>query len=199
MATGLFIWPRWLRPISPIVLLATGHHVTTPQPAPPVDGIPRVPTPDSCRQSNELTEYKPAEYQRTVEFLEYLKRQQPATVNGPDGFDISKGRLPVVDRVLSYVAPDGLTITDVNDRSTHPYTQATLGSALRRRRSRAFTSFVHLGYIYGAGHPQYSRLTYEPIPNGVVVCLAGWYHMTFLRYDSRLQLAKLDYVQDETE
>jgi hypothetical protein len=152
---------------------------------------------DSCGGDSVLGEYQPARYRPVVDFLEYLKRQQPATV-GVAGFDPTKGRMPSVDTVLSFIAPEGLTVTDANDSGVREYTPAALRRALARRTSRAFGTFVHLGYIYGQSHVG-SELTYRTLPDGVLVCMSDWYRLTFFRRGPRLLLRRIGYVMDETE
>jgi hypothetical protein len=138
----------------------------------------------------------PGGYQRAVEFLNYIK--MPAE-DAKGGFDLSKGRFDDLARVVSYVSEHGLTLFDVNDSATTHVGRDTLDQQLRHRTGRGFEMLVHLSHIYAQPYPQYSRLTYQLRPNGIVVFLSDWYRLTFERENGQLRLTRLDYTELEGE
>lgn len=148
----------------------------------------------TCRQ-DRVTPPKMAA--RALEFLDYIR--QPGATDSSGAFDASKGRFGNVDRVLSYIASDGLTISDVNEPGPRHFPMGALKSALTGRRGDAFITLVHLGYLYAMNLPQYSQLTFAPTSNGVLACLSGGYHLRFQSQHGALQLYELDYLAEENE
>ena len=138
----------------------------------------------------------PGAYQRAVEFLNYIK--MPAE-DAKGGFDLSKGRFDDPARIISYVSERGLTLFDVNDSTTTHVGPDTLNQQLRHRSGRGFEFLVHLSQIYAQPYPQYSTLTYQLRPNGIVVFVSDWYRLTFERENGQLRLTRLDYTELEGE
>jgi hypothetical protein len=137
----------------------------------------------------------PPAYKPVVEFLQYLKNSGER--DGGFGFDSTRGGSWKADEVLSFISRDGVTLYDINDKSTRRLTRVQLQRALSQRGNKTFTRFVHLGYIYAQPYPQDSTLIYEPRKNGVVVKVAGWYRLTFTRESGTLKLNKLEYLMVE--
>lgn len=77
---------------------------------------------------------------RDVQLAEYLRREQPAT-------GTTAGRIPDVDSVLAFIAPDGLMMTDSTEHTVHRYSAASLRTALRRHwaTSAAKSPTSHIG------------------------------------------------------
>ena len=138
----------------------------------------------------------PKDYQRAVEFLDNIK--WPAE-GAQGGFDLSKGHFDNPARTASYVSEHGLTLYDINDGKTTRVSRDTLERQLRNRAGRGFEMFVHLGHIYAQPYSQYSALSYRLLPKGIIVYVSSWYRLTFERENARLQLVRLNYLEQEGE
>lgn len=140
----------------------------------------------------------PAADRPALEFLQYLKNSGERD-GGGSGFDETHGGNWKAEELLSFISRNGITLYDINDKSTRRLTRAQLQLALSKRGNKTFTSFVHLGYIYSQPYPQYSTLIYQPRKNGLVINVAGWYRLTFMTEDGKLKLNKLEYLTLEGE
>ncbi len=139
----------------------------------------------------------PTAYRPVIQFLQYLKNS--GEHDGDSGFDQTLGGNWKAEELLSFVSRNGVTLYDINDKRTRRLTRMQLQRALSQRGNKTFTSFVHLGYIYAQPYPQYSTLMYEPRKNSVVVNVASWYRLTFIREDGTLKLNRLEYLMMEGE
>jgi hypothetical protein len=138
----------------------------------------------------------PPEYRTTAEFLEYLKpAREPAS-----GFEASVAPRWDIDRLLSFIASDGFTATDLNRNGGKPRRVSIkeIRSAVASRKGPTFSTLAHLGYIYGQPYKQYSELHFQPMAaGGVVVKLADWYQITFARQADALKVTRIDYLMRE--
>jgi hypothetical protein len=136
----------------------------------------------------------PPEYAVTAEFLEYLKPAKEV----PGGFSLAVAPKWDVDRLMSYLASTGLTVSDVNRGGKAGRLSAKqVRDSVTGRKGQAFQMLVHLGYIYAQPYKQYSELAFEPQSDGVVVHVADWYRLTFARQAGSLNLGGLDYLMRE--
>src|SRR5262245_23766779 len=103
------------------------------------------------------------------------------------------------DSVLSYFVQDGITFHDINGDTTWHLSAAALQDELTRRRGAAFDMLLHLGYIYSQPYPQYSKLSFAQDAKQLVVQVAGWYQLTFVRRGVSWRVAKVEYLQLEDQ
>ena len=138
----------------------------------------------------------PPAYERTHEFLEYLKQ----TKDIGNSFDARDARRWDATQLLAFMAADGIATTDVNagEKLVH-YSPKQLRAAIKNRKGAAFQMLAHLGHIYAQPYIQYSELSFEPTGDGVVVHVANWYRLTFALQADKLQLVRIDYRQLEGE
>lgn len=143
-----------------------------------------------------LDSVAPPQYKPIIEMLQYLKNSGDEDTSS--GFDAARGGRWQVDRVMSFVSKNGVTISDVNTRGTHRYTSTELRRALANKRNAAAIKFIHLGFIYANAYQQYSTLNYSRGKgNAVVVNMSGWYRLTFTTEQGALKLTKLEYLMVE--
>jgi hypothetical protein len=154
--------------------------------------------PGSAQESPYLiTERKiPPEYERTHEFLEFLK---PAS-DVASGFNASNAPRWDSVRLLSFLSSKGVASTDVNrDGKMVHYSLKAIRSAVARRKGEPFKLLAHLGHIYAQPYTQYSELRFEARGDGVLVHVADWYALTFERQAGELRLVRIDYLEQEGE
>ncbi|MFL5540833.1 MAG: hypothetical protein ACJ8J0_17710, partial [Longimicrobiaceae bacterium] len=119
---------------------------------------------------------------------------------GGTGFDTAYVPRIETDAILALVSDSGLTLDDVNEAdSTVHLSREEVGAALTHRSGRAFTSLVHLAHIYSQPYPQYSSLRFTHDPAGLVVSVADWYRVRFVREAGRMRMRRISYVMLEGE
>jgi len=136
----------------------------------------------------------------SADAIAVLAKLRTIAPTGEGGFDAASA--PAIDSaaILAVVSDSGLTLDDVNEEdSTVHLSKREVGAQLAGRRGRAFTSLVHLGYIYSQPYPQYSHLTFSRGPAGLGVSVADWYRLRFAREGGRLRLNRVSYVTFEAE
>ena len=135
----------------------------------------------------------------SADAIAVLARLRTISPTGGEGFDAAAA--PTFDPagVLAVVSDSGLTLDDVNraDSTVH-LSKQEVAAQLAGRRGRAFTSLVHLGYVYSQPYAQYSRLTFAR-GAGLVVSVADWYRLRFVREGGRLRLSRVSYVMEEVD
>lgn len=135
------------------------------------------------------------EYKPIVKFLQLLKNCEDADVFG---FDETKGGKWDDHELLSFVSPKGVTFSNVNEKpGNRRLSLSNLRRSLAGKKDNVWRQFVHLGHIYNQSYPQYSTLSFNPQPKGVVAELSGGYRLTFSRESGWLKLSKLEYLQVE--
>jgi hypothetical protein len=137
----------------------------------------------------------------TADAVAILARLRTIAPAGGSGFDAASA--PTIDpaAVLAVVSDSGLTLNDTNleESATVQLSRRQIESQLARRRGRAFTSLVHLGYIYSQPYPQYSKLTFTRRSDVLEASVANWYRLGFVREGGRLRLRRVDYTMHEGE
>lgn len=136
----------------------------------------------------------PAEYSASLDLLDYLRSVVTGSYPVPYGVDDKHWD---ADKVLSYISKDGLALYDVNTGVTNKYGLKELKSQLTRKKGKAYDSIVHAGHIYSQPYPQYSELSYQIVPKGIVVDMAEWYRLTFVLEGKEVRLLKLEYLTQE--
>ncbi len=121
-------------------------------------------------------------------FLDYLKSGE-RTYAGV--FDVTKGGNWDIDTLLAYLQPSGISMYDVNDQSDVAFAIRDVRRQLERREGKAFTTLVHLGHIYARPYPR--ELSFEARADTLIVGVASWYRLLFLRRSERLYLARIEY------
>ncbi len=135
------------------------------------------------------------EYKPIVKFLQLLKNGEDADVFR---FDETKGGKWDAQELLSFVSPKGIAFSNVNEKPRNRRLSfANLRRSLTEKKDNVWRQFVHLGHIYNQSYPQYSTLTFNPQPNGIIAELSGGYRLTFSRESGALKLSKLEYLQVE--
>jgi hypothetical protein len=132
----------------------------------------------------------------TADAVAVLATLRTIAPTGGEGFDAASA--PTFDpaAVLAVVSDSGLTLDDVN-REESPIVRLSrreVEAQLTRRRGPAFTSLVHLGYIYSQPYPRYSKLTFAHTPAELTVAVADWYRLGFVHEGGRLRLRRLGYT-----
>jgi len=123
--------------------------------------------------------------------LEYLKRTQKQSTY----FDINKSGFWDVDKVISYISTSGVAIFDANKENPINITISQLSKDLKDRRTAAFTTFAHMGYIYSED----PSVTSEQVGSGVVISFGTVYAPTFVLEGGTLKLNKIEYLQMEAD
>ena len=138
----------------------------------------------------------PPEYKTTVEFLEYLK---PARESPKGGFDPVIAPKWDLARLMSFIADDGLIVSDVNrGGKAQKLSGKQIRNAVTARKGQVFVTLTHLGYIYAQPYKHYSELGFDPqAGGGVVVRVADWYRLAFAQQGGQLKLTRLDYLMRE--
>lgn len=135
-----------------------------------------------------------------VAILEAFKAIAPP---GGAVFDTARAPRAGVAPIVAALSDSGLTIHDVNEEpdSTVHLTTAEVRARLSGRRGRVFETLVHLGYIYSRPHPQYSRLSFAPLSDGLAVSVgtSELYRLEFRRERGRLVLRRISYEEFEAE
>jgi hypothetical protein len=170
----------------PWLLACSGERAE--RPTPPA-APPPAPPPDTIVASD------------SADAVAILARLRTIAPTGGDGFDAASA--PTFDpaAVLAVVSDSGLTLHDTNlkESATVQLSRQQVESQLARRRGRAFTSLVHLGYLYSQPYPQYSKLTFTRRTDVLEASVADWYRLRFVREGGRLRLRRVDYTMMEAE
>jgi hypothetical protein len=153
----------------------------------------------ACAKSYNFSQSKnrstvPAKYSSALDLLEYM---QSVVIGGyPLPYGVDDKRWDAV-KVSSFISNNGLTLYDVNNESTVKYSSRSLKNQLSVKKGKAYDSIVHMGLIYSQPYSQYSKLTYQPIQNGIVINMADWYRLTYVFEENSLRLSKLEYLTVE--
>jgi hypothetical protein len=129
-------------------------------------------------------------------FFETLKFAHP-----PEG-SFSAVAAPHWDltRVGEFIAPEGVSFSDVNHGYGGIVDRKSILAQLGKREGRIFAAFAHMSHIYSIPYRQYSELHFASASNGkVVVDMAGWYAITFRESSSGCKVVKWEYRMREGE
>jgi len=156
--------------------------------------IAAVPSPHALpAQGSEV----PVPYREAVALLEFIKHPSP-----PKGaFKPLEAPRWDVARLMSFIAEIRLILTDVNepDRKERAFSHRDVQVSLTRRSGTPFKTFAHLARIYSNPYPQYSALSFTPAGEGVIVNVADWYRLTFVREKGALRLSRVDYLNEDAD
>ncbi len=145
---------------------------------------------DSNSQPYLITKREiPKQYDRTYRFLEFIKD----TKTSNEAFDANKAPHWEVTEILSFIANNGVTFTDVNGYINGHFSTAVIRKALISRKGQIFITFAHLAHIYSIPYTQYSSLSFDSIHDGVVVHIAEEYDLTFKNEKGLLYLTDCSY------
>ncbi len=138
----------------------------------------------------------PSGYESEAAFFKLLKWPEP-----PEGsFDPAAAPHWDLDKLKKFLPADGIRFSDVNHRMEGTASREQILQSLENRKGNLFDSFAHLSHIYSIPYKQYSELSFRTDSKGrIVVDVAGWYTLTFVRNGKQSVVVKWEYNQLESE
>lgn len=127
----------------------------------------------------------PLEFASVVTFLDYL-----AAHVDPGPYDPKHTTEMDAGEVEPHLSPGTITFWDVNWAKPLKATRGQVLRELAARRGPTFTALTQLGWVYGAGAPQISRLEFRG-QGDLRVALPERYDLTFERRDGSYVLVEV--------
>ena len=131
--------------------------------------------------------------------LDTLKTVAP---RGDDGERFHAADAPAlsIPTLMALVSDSGLVIQDANARdSTFSFTRASVEASLSHRSGRAFTTLVHLAYVYSIPYPRYSTLAFSGSAGALIVRVGDWYTIALECRTGSARLRRIHHLESEDE